>query len=119
MPPRANWNGYLKLSLVTGSLALFPATSDKEKVSFHFLNGATGHRLEQQYVDKETGRVVNRERGDNWLLIKAADEAARAKNERDILQEMPVGLQRQANREIANDPASRKWTHRPVRLPVR
>ncbi len=61
MPPRANWNGYLKLSLVTCQVALFPAASDKEKVSFHLLNGATGHRLKQQYVDSETGRVVDRE----------------------------------------------------------
>jgi DNA end-binding protein Ku len=60
MPPRANWKGYLKLSL-TCSVELFPATSDKEKVSFHFLNSATGHRLEQQYVDNETGRVVDRD----------------------------------------------------------
>jgi DNA end-binding protein Ku len=29
MPPRANWKGYLKLSLVTCSVELFPATSDK------------------------------------------------------------------------------------------
>jgi DNA end-binding protein Ku len=61
MPPRANWNGYLKLSLVTCQVALFPAASDKEKVSFHLLNGATGHRLKQQYLDSETGRVVDRE----------------------------------------------------------
>jgi DNA end-binding protein Ku len=61
MPPRANWKGYLKLSLVTCSVELFPATSDKEKVSFHLLNGATGHRLKQQYVDAETGAIVDRE----------------------------------------------------------
>ena len=61
MPPRANWKGYLKLSLVTCSVELFPATSDKERVSFHFLNGETGHRLKQQYVDTETGMVVDRE----------------------------------------------------------
>jgi DNA end-binding protein Ku len=61
MPPRANWKGYRKLSLVTCSVELFPATSDKEKVSFHLLNSATGHRLERQYVDNETGRVVDRD----------------------------------------------------------
>ena len=61
MPPRANWKGYLKLSLVTCRVALSPATSDKEKVSFHLLNSATGHRLKQQYVDAETGAVVDRE----------------------------------------------------------
>ena len=61
MPPRANWKGYLKLSLVTCPVALSPATSDKEKVSFHLLNSATGHRLKQQYVDSETGEIVDRE----------------------------------------------------------
>jgi len=61
MPPRANWKGYLKLSLVTCPIALFPATSSKEKVSFHLLNGATGHRLKQQYIDAETDAVVDRD----------------------------------------------------------
>jgi Ku70/Ku80 beta-barrel domain len=41
--------------------ALFPAASNKEKISFHLLNGATGHRLKQQYVDSETGAIVDRE----------------------------------------------------------
>src|ERR1700730_373503 len=40
---------------------MYPATSDKENVSFHLLNGATGHRLKQQYVDNETGTVVDRD----------------------------------------------------------
>jgi Ku70/Ku80 beta-barrel domain len=52
---RAYWKGYLKLSLVTCPVALFPAASNKEKISFHLLNGATGHRLKQQFVDSETG----------------------------------------------------------------
>lgn len=61
MPPRANWKGYLKLSLVSCPVALFPAASASEKVSFHLLNEATGNRLKQQYVDAETGAVVERE----------------------------------------------------------
>jgi DNA end-binding protein Ku len=61
VPPRANWKGYLKLSLVTCPVALFPAVSNKDKVSFHLLNGETGHRLKQQYVDSETGEIVDRE----------------------------------------------------------
>ncbi|MGH6846994.1 MAG: Ku protein [Methylocella sp.] len=64
MAPHANWKGYLKLSLVTCPVALFPATSDKEKVSFHLLNGATGHRLKQQYIDTETGAIVDRK---DWV----------------------------------------------------
>jgi DNA end-binding protein Ku len=61
MAPRANWKGYLKLSLVSCPVALFPAASASEKVSFHLLNKDTGNRLKQQYVDPETGEVVERE----------------------------------------------------------
>ncbi len=61
MPPRANWKGYLKLSLVSCPVALYPAASASEKVSFHMLNGETGNRLKQQYVDAETGDLVARE----------------------------------------------------------
>jgi DNA end-binding protein Ku len=58
MAPRANWKGYLKLSLVSCPVALFPATSTNERVSFHLINRDTGHRLKQQYVDSETGEIV-------------------------------------------------------------
>ncbi len=61
MPPRSNWKGYLKLSLVSCPVALFSATSATEKVAFHMLNAETGNRLKQQYVDAETGEVVERE----------------------------------------------------------
>ena len=66
MAPRANWNGYLKLSLVSCSVALFPATSLSDRMSFHLINRRTGHRLKQQYVDAESEDVVeakNRVRG--------------------------------------------------------
>ena len=45
MAPRANWKGFLRLSLVTCPVALFPATSDSEKISFNQINRATGHRI--------------------------------------------------------------------------
>ena len=60
MATRANWKGYLKLSLVSCPVALFPAATLSEKVSFHLLNRETGHRLKQQYVDADTGDVVDR-----------------------------------------------------------
>ena len=44
MAPRANWKGYLRLSLVTCPVALYPATSDSEKVSFNQINRAVGER---------------------------------------------------------------------------
>ena len=59
--PRAYWKGYLKLSLVTCPVALFPASSRSEKTRFHQINRKTGNRLRQQMVDEETGRVVEKE----------------------------------------------------------
>ena len=58
MAPRANWKGYLKLSLVSCAVELYPASTSKERVSFHLLNRETGHRLRRQMVDPETGDVV-------------------------------------------------------------
>jgi|GEM_PF-4067093 len=46
MAPRANWKGFLRLSLVTCPVALYPATSESEKVSFNQLNRKTGHRAD-------------------------------------------------------------------------
>jgi len=43
--PRANWKGFLRLSLVTCPVALYPATSESEKISFNQLNRKTGHRI--------------------------------------------------------------------------
>jgi DNA end-binding protein Ku len=61
MPPRSNWKGYLKLSLVSCPIALFSAASDSERIAFHMLNKETGNRLKQQYVDAETADVVERD----------------------------------------------------------
>jgi DNA end-binding protein Ku len=61
MAPRANWKGYLRLSLVSCPIALYPASSHSEKVSFNRINRKTGNRLKQQNVDSETGDVVPRE----------------------------------------------------------
>ena len=58
MAPRAYWKGYLKLSLVSCPIALFPATSEREKISFHQLNKETGHRIKYRKVDAETGEEV-------------------------------------------------------------
>jgi DNA end-binding protein Ku len=61
MAPRANWKGYLRLSLVSCPIALYPASSLSEKVSFNRINRKTGNRLKQQNVDSETGEVVSRD----------------------------------------------------------
>src|ERR1041384_3537731 len=61
MAPRAYWKGYLKLSLVSCPIALYPATSSSEKVSFNRINKKPGPRLKQLQVDAETGEPVERE----------------------------------------------------------
>jgi DNA end-binding protein Ku len=53
--PRAYWKGYLKLSLVSCPIALFPATSEREKISFHQINKNTGHRIKYRKVDAKSG----------------------------------------------------------------
>jgi DNA end-binding protein Ku len=58
MAPRSNWKGYLKLSLVSASIAIYPATSSSEKVRFNTLNRETGNRLKRQMVDAVSGEVV-------------------------------------------------------------
>ena len=61
MAPRAYWKGYLKLSLVSCPIALYPASSSAERVSFNRINKKTGNRLKQQNVDAETGDPVDKE----------------------------------------------------------
>jgi DNA end-binding protein Ku len=61
MAPRANWKGFLRLSLVTCPVALYPATSDSEKISFNQLNRQTGHRIKYAKVDADTGEEVANE----------------------------------------------------------
>ena len=58
MAPRASWKGYLKLSLVSASIAIYPATSFSEKVRFNTLNRATGNRLNRKMVDAMTEEEV-------------------------------------------------------------
>jgi DNA end-binding protein Ku len=63
--PRAYWKGYLKLSLVSCPISLFPATSEREKISFHQLNKATGNRIRYKKIDADTGDEV-----DNVDIVK-------------------------------------------------
>ena len=58
MAPRAYWKGYLKLSLVSCPIALFPATSEREKITFHQINRKTGNRIKYRKVDADSGDEV-------------------------------------------------------------
>jgi non-homologous end joining protein Ku len=55
-----NWKGFLRLSLVTCPVALYPATSESEKISFNQVNRQTGHRIKYLKVDADTGEEVPR-----------------------------------------------------------
>jgi len=57
---RPQWKGYLKLSLVSCPIAIYPAVSAAERISFRQINRSTGNRLRQQLVDAVTGESVER-----------------------------------------------------------
>ncbi|TWB29734.1 non-homologous end joining protein Ku [Nitrospirillum bahiense] len=61
MAPRANWKGFLKIGEVSCPVALYTAASSSERIAFHTVNRATGHRVHRQFVDSETGKPVDRE----------------------------------------------------------
>jgi DNA end-binding protein Ku len=61
MAPRPNWKGFLKLSLVSCAVALYPATSTAERIRFNIINRKTGNRIRNEVVDTETGDPVEPE----------------------------------------------------------
>jgi DNA end-binding protein Ku len=61
MAPRPNWKGYLKLSLVSCSVALYSATTTSERIRFNILNKKTGNRVRNMVVDSETEEPVEQE----------------------------------------------------------
>jgi DNA end-binding protein Ku len=71
MAPRANWKGFLKLSLVSCSIGLVQATSSRERVRFNIINRETGNRVRYRQIDAETGEDVPEE--DRIKGFKAAD----------------------------------------------
>jgi DNA end-binding protein Ku len=58
MAGRAYWKGYLKLSLVSCPVKLYPATSATAgKISFNMLHKDTLNRVQMRYHDPELGEV--------------------------------------------------------------
>ena len=70
MAPRAYWKGFLRLSLVTCPIALYPATSERDKIHFHQINRKTGNRIQYRKVDSGTGREVDKDE-----IIKAYEKS--------------------------------------------
>lgn len=90
MAPRAIWKGLLKITEVSCPVALHTAASTSERIAFHTLNRATGHRVRRQFVDAATGKPVEKEDqvkgyevGDGDYLILEPDEIAAAVPESD------------------------------------
>jgi hypothetical protein len=88
MAPRPHWKGYLKLSLVSCPIALYPAIAASERISFRQVNKQTGNRLRQQLVDTVTGDVVQSsdkgrgyEFGENQFLVVKDEELEAAQHE--------------------------------------
>ena len=71
MAPRANWKGFLKLSLVSCSIGLVQATSSRDRIRFNIINRETGNRVRYRQIDAETGEDVPEE--DRIKGFKAAD----------------------------------------------
>jgi DNA end-binding protein Ku len=87
MAPRANWKGFLRLSLVTCPVALYPATSESEKVSFNQLNRQTGHRIKYLKVDADTGdEVPNEDIVKGYMLEKQFIEVTKEELEEIALE---------------------------------
>jgi DNA end-binding protein Ku len=88
---RPYWKGYLKLSFVSCPVALYPATSVAERVSFRQVNRRTRHRLKHKLVDSVTGEAVGAsdkargyEVGENEFLFVEDRDLAQARSERRI-----------------------------------
>ena len=58
MAGRASWKGYLRLSLVSCPVKLYPATSSTAgKIAFNLLHKDTLNRVQQKYHDPELGEI--------------------------------------------------------------
>ncbi|HEY9213292.1 MAG TPA: Ku protein [Ancylobacter sp.] len=84
MAPRANWKGYLKVAELTCPVALYTATSTSDRIAFHTLNRATGHRVHRRFVDSATGKPVERDDqvkgyevgSDDYIVLEPEEVAA-------------------------------------------
>src|ERR1700693_4592504 len=59
--PRSSWKGYLRVSLVSCPVRLYPATSSADRISFHNLAPESMARISMVPTDPTTGKPVPRE----------------------------------------------------------
>jgi DNA end-binding protein Ku len=60
MAPRPIWTGYLRLSLVSCPIRLYPTTSRSQRISLHMLNPRTHNRIKMHPHDAGTGEELER-----------------------------------------------------------
>lgn len=88
MAPRANWKGYLKIGELTCPVALYTAVSTSDRIAFHTINRATGHRVRRQFIDSITGKPVEKDdqvKGyeigqDDYVILDPEEVAAAVPN---------------------------------------
>ncbi len=128
MAPRANWKGYLKLSLVSCAVALYPASPDHGSHLFlHTLNRKTGNRLRRQMFDPDTGDVVETEdqakgyevaKGQYVVVDDEELDAIALESTHTIDIEFPSFPARRSTRSISTAPTTWRrttgWRRRPL-----
>lgn len=92
MAARAIWKGALKVGEVSCAVSLYTAVSTSDRIAFHTINRATGHRVRRLFVDSATGDTVAAEDqakgyllGDNDHIVLDPEEIAAAVPESDKL----------------------------------
>ncbi len=61
MNRRATWRGHISFADFNCEVGLYSALTSAEKIAFNIVNRKTGHRVERQYVDSDTGEPVLRD----------------------------------------------------------
>ncbi|WP_416065437.1 Ku protein [Rhizobium sp. ZK1] len=88
MGARASWKGHLKVGDLACAVGLYTAVSSSDRVSFNIINRRTGHRVERQFVDSETGKPVERDDQVKGYRMESGDYILIEGNE--ISEIMPV-----------------------------
>jgi DNA end-binding protein Ku len=85
LAPRANWKGFLTVGELSCAVALYTAASTSERIAFHTINRATGHRVRREFVDSNTSKPVEKddqvkgyEFGSGEYAVLEPDEVAAA-----------------------------------------
>ncbi|HUA53438.1 MAG TPA: Ku protein [Candidatus Sulfotelmatobacter sp.] len=59
--PRSSWKGYLRVSLVSCPVRLYPASSGADRIAFHNLAPGSMSRITMVPTDPTTGKAVSRD----------------------------------------------------------